>query len=60
MTDTGVGIRSHAGIGASIERPDGVPKVTGQFEFSNDLLPLETEINRLEGTGANPLVQSTD
>ena len=29
--------KTHGGIGESVERPDGVPKVTGEFEYSSDL-----------------------
>ncbi|MDP9458487.1 MAG: xanthine dehydrogenase subunit D, partial [Actinomycetota bacterium] len=28
---------SPGGIGESVRRPDGVPKVTGEFEFSSDM-----------------------
>src|SRR5262252_933814 len=29
--------RPEAGVGASVIRPDGIPKVTGEFAFSSDL-----------------------
>jgi xanthine dehydrogenase D subunit len=34
---TVTGIRPRSGLGTSAARPDGVPKVTGQFAFSSDL-----------------------
>ena len=38
VTTTTVGERTRApGIGESAPRPDGVPKVTGDFAFSSDL-----------------------
>ena len=38
MTTTEVSTRPvRGGIGESVARPDGIPKLTGQFEFSSDL-----------------------
>ena len=36
-TVTGVDRRLAGGVGTSVRRPDGVPKVTGRFEFVGDL-----------------------
>ena len=37
MTQTTAPARTSGGIGESVSRPDGVPKVTGEFEYSSDL-----------------------
>jgi len=37
MTQTTAPARTSGGIGESVGRPDGVPKVTGEFEYSSDL-----------------------
>ncbi len=37
MTSTLTGTRVRGGVGESVRRPDGVPKVTGNFAFASDL-----------------------
>ncbi|MDQ3659427.1 MAG: molybdopterin-dependent oxidoreductase, partial [Actinomycetota bacterium] len=37
MTQTTAPAQTSGGIGESVGRPDGVPKVTGEFEYSSDL-----------------------
>jgi CO/xanthine dehydrogenase Mo-binding subunit len=34
---TAIGVRTGAGTGVSVARPDGVPKVRGDFAFASDL-----------------------
>lgn len=37
MTSTAIGSEVTAGVGTSADRPDGIPKVTGDFAYSSDL-----------------------
>jgi xanthine dehydrogenase D subunit len=37
MTTTTTGTRVRGGIGESVKRPDGIPKVTGNFAYASDL-----------------------